>query len=281
MELRNINLVAMFDSLTQFHWQNQIDVSRILDELGNPRRIRLPHKLSLSLIIPAYNEAKRIAQTVGEARDYFARRNLSCEIIVSADGDDGTRELVAEMATRDPMLRVIGSVERRGKGYAIRQAVALVRGEIIGFLDADNKTPIDEFAKFEPYLGDGCEVVIGSRGMRGSQIERAQPLYRRLGSKGFGMFMHAVVGLPGIIDTQCGFKFFQRHVALDLFNRQKLDGYMFDVEILYLAQRAGYRIAQVPVRWHDDGDSRLVLLGGNIRNAVDIFRIRFGNSDAP
>jgi len=241
-------------------------------------RIRVPHKPSLSLIIPAYNEAKRIAQTVGEARDHFARRNLSCEIIVSADGDDGTRELVAEMAKTDPTLSVIGSPERRGKGHGIRQGVALARGDVIGFVDADNKTPIEEFAKFEPYLHEGYEVVIGSRALPESQIERAQPIHRRLGSKGFGVFMHAVVGLPGIIDTQCGFKFFQRSTALDLFSRQKIDGYMFDVEILYLAQQSGYRIAQVPVRWHDDGDSRLVLLGGNIRNAIDVLRIRFGDS---
>jgi dolichyl-phosphate beta-glucosyltransferase len=237
-----------------------------------------PH---ITLIMPAYNEAKRIAQTVSEARDYFARRGLTCEIIVSADGTDGTRELVAEMAKTDPNLKVIGSAERRGKGYGVRQGVRLARGEVIGFVDADNKTPIDEFDKFEPYLRDGYDVIIGSRGLRESRIERAQPLHRRLGSKGFALFMHAVVGLPGITDTQCGFKFFQRHVALDLFSRQKIDGYMFDVEILYLAQRAGYRIAQVPVRWRDDGDSRLVLLGGNIRNAVDVFRIRFGNSSAP
>jgi dolichyl-phosphate beta-glucosyltransferase len=237
-----------------------------------------PH---ITLIMPAYNEAKRIAQTVSEARDYFARRGLTCEIIVSADGTDGTRELVAEMAKTDPNLKVIGSAERRGKGYGVRQGVRLARGEVIGFVDADNKTPIDEFDKFEPYLRDGYDVIIGSRGLRESRIERAQPLHRRLGSKGFALFMHAVVGLPGITDTQCGFKFFQRHLALDLFSRQKIDGYMFDVEILYLARQSGYRIAQVPVRWRDDGDSRLVLLGGNIRNAVDVFRIRFGNSSAP
>jgi dolichyl-phosphate beta-glucosyltransferase len=112
--------------------------------------------------------------------------------------------------------------------------------------------------------------------MRESHIEQAQPAYRRLGSKGFSVFMHAVVGLHEIHDTQCGFKFFQRLAALDLFRRQKIDGYMFDVEILHLAKQAGYRIAQVPVRWHDDSDSRLALLSGNLRNVIDIFRIRFG-----
>lgn len=223
----------------------------------------------VSLILPAYNEIQRIAQTIREAQAYFERRRLACEIIVAADGDDGTRELAASMG-----LAVVGGVERRGKGRGIRQAVAMARGEVIGFVDADNKTPIDEFDKFEPWLAQGYEVVIGSRALSESRIERAQPLYRQVGSRGFSIFMHTVVGLPGIVDTQCGFKFFQRRVALDLFSRQRIDGYMFDVEILYLAQKAGYRIAQVPIRWRDDGDSRLVLLGGNIRNVIDIFRIR-------
>ena len=248
--------------------------------LGYSRSImsNLPY---ITLILPAYNEVSLIAQTIGEAKDFFKNRNHTCEIIVAADGDDGTRELVAEMARTDPALKVIGSVERQGKRYGIRRAVALAKGRIIGFVDADNKTPIDEFDKFEPLLREGCEVVIGSRGLQESRIERAQPLYRRLGSKGFALFMHTVVGLHDITDTQCGFKFFQHEVALNLFRRQRIDGYMFDVEILYLAKKAGYRIAQVPVRWRDDGDSRLQILRGNIRNAIDIFRIRLSGLSRP
>jgi dolichyl-phosphate beta-glucosyltransferase len=230
----------------------------------------------ISLIFPAYNEAQRIATTIAEAKHYFDARGLSCEIIVSADGTDGTREIVAEMARTDPALRVIGSVQRRGKGYGIRQAIPLTRGQIVGFADADNKTPIDQFDKVEPLL-HSYDIVIGSRGLKASSIEHPQPLHRRIGSKGFAIFMHLVVGLSDIVDTQCGFKYFQRPVALDLFSRQKIDGYMYDVEILYLARNAGYSIAQVPIRWRDDGDSRLQLFSGNMRNALDIFRIRFAS----
>ena len=236
---------------------------------------------SISLIIPVYNEVKWIAQTLCEAKGYFEQRRYPYEIIVSADGNDGTRELVAELAVNDPTLKVIGSIKRRGKGLGVRQGVALARGEIIGFVDADNKTPIDEFDKIAPWLQEGYEVVIGSRALRESRIERWQPWYRRLGSQGFGIFMHAVVGLKDITDTQCGFKFLQRRAALDLFSRQRIDGYMFDVEILYLAEKLGYRIAQVPIRWRDDADSRLMLVRGNIQNVRDIFRIRFQNSYEP
>ena len=227
----------------------------------------------ITLILPAYNEAGSIAATLDEVKAYFESRSLPHQIIVAADGDDGTRELVAERARTDPSVRVIGNVERRGKGYGIRQAMALAEGDIVGFADADNKTPIDEFDKFGPLFEQGYDLVIGSRAA-GAKIERPQPWYRRWGSRGFGVLMHAVVGLPDIRDTQCGFKFFKEPVARALFASQTIDGYMFDVEILYLARLAGYKIAQVPVRWRDDHDSRLQLLSGNLRNLRDVLRVR-------
>jgi dolichyl-phosphate beta-glucosyltransferase len=233
----------------------------------------------VSLILPAYNEARVIPTTIGDAARYFGSVNLTYEIIVAADGTDGTREVVRELSTANPALRAIGSEERRGKGLGIRNAVAIARGKVIGYADADNKVPIGEFEKFRPVLASGVEVAIGTR-RGGATIERAQPLYRQLGSKGFLYFMQTVVGLPGINDTQCGFKFFQHDCAKELFRRQKVDAYMFDVEILAIARRLGYRIEQVPVVWRDDADSRLNLVSGNLKNVRDIFKIglehRFG-----
>jgi dolichyl-phosphate beta-glucosyltransferase len=175
-------------------------------------------------------------------------------------------------------VRVIGSPERGGKGRGVREAMALARGNIAGYADADNKVPIEEFDKFRAWLsasqGPRYDVAIGSRSMQDSQIERRQPLYRQWGGKGFGLFMHAAVGLEGITDTQCGFKFFTRAAAREIFSRLQIDGYMFDVEILVVARRLGYAIQQVPIRWRDDGDSRLALVSGNLRNVIDIFRIR-------
>ncbi|MFI5178591.1 MAG: dolichyl-phosphate beta-glucosyltransferase [Vicinamibacterales bacterium] len=235
----------------------------------------------VTVVVPAFNEARSIVTTLGELRAYFEAKPYDYEIIVAADGTDGTREIVTGLARTATRLRVIGGPERRGKGRGIRQAVGMARGDVIGFVDADNKTPITEFDRFEPYLIDGWDVVLGSRGLRESRVERLQPWFRRLGSKGFGVFMHAAVGLNDIVDTQCGFKFFQRPVALDLFRRQRIDGYMFDVEILYLATKRGCRIAQVPVRWRDDGDSRLDLVRGNIRNFFDVLQIRFTHYENP
>jgi dolichyl-phosphate beta-glucosyltransferase len=169
---------------------------------------------------------------------------------------------------------VIGSHKRRGKGHGVREGVRLARGDVIGFVDADNKTPISEFDKFEIEFAGGSDLVIGSRGLQQSLVERPQPLYRRMGARVFARGMHAIVGLNHIVDTQCGFKFFRRAAADDEVGRQQIDGYMFDVEILHLATQAGYRIAQVPVRWRDDGDSRLQLVRGNLRNLIDLLRIR-------
>lgn len=236
----------------------------------------------LTLILPAYNEARTIAGTISEAVAYFNARNIGYEIIVAADGTDGTREAVARLASENPALRAIGHNERLGKGRGIREAVALAAGDFIGYADADNKVPIEEFDRIHPVLETGCPLVIGTRASTESKIERPQPLYRRIGSRGFSVFMQTVVGLRGIRDTQCGFKFFSRAAAKALFTAQKIDGYMFDVEILAIASRMGYRIQQVPIRWHDDADSRLELVAGNLRNVRDIFRIaltqRFGRT---
>jgi dolichyl-phosphate beta-glucosyltransferase len=234
----------------------------------------------ITLILPAYNEARVIPTTIGEAVRYFDSRRMSYQIIVAADGNDGTREIVRQMAESNPALSAIGNEQRSGKGLGIRNAVALATGTIIGYADADNKVPIDEFDKFRPVLAAGADVAIGTRRGEGVAIERAQPLYRRIGSRGFLWFMQTLVGLPGIKDTQCGFKFFRHDVAKELFRRQKIDAYMFDVEVLAIARRLGCRIEQVPVRWRDDADSRLDLVAGNLRNVRDIFRIglehRFG-----
>jgi glycosyltransferase involved in cell wall biosynthesis len=238
----------------------------------------MPAAPYLSLIIPAYNEVQSIRRTLSLVRAHLNRQPFPCEIIVAADGDDGTREAVAEMAREDPRLSVLGEPGRGGKGRGIRQGVTRARGHLIGFADADYKTPIEEMDKLLPWFCQGYDVVIGSRCLADSRVEVPQPLYRQLGSRAFALAMHCTVGLWDIHDTQCGFKFFRGSAARDLFGRQRIDGYMFDVEVLYLAQQSGYHIKEVGVRWRDDGDSRLDLVAGNWRNMLDILRIRFGRA---
>jgi dolichyl-phosphate beta-glucosyltransferase len=228
----------------------------------------------ISIVVPAYNEAARIATTLASMRTHLERRGVAYEIIVVADGNDGTREIVADLAARDTRLAVLGEAGRGGKGRGVRLGFARARGSVVGFVDADDKTPIEELDKLLPWLDQGYDIVIGSRGQADSRIEVSQPWYRRLGSRAFALLMHVATGLWDLRDTQCGFKFFRAQAARSLFSRQCIDGYMFDVEVLYLAARSGYRVKEVGVRWRDDGDSRLDLLSGNWRNLRDVLGIR-------
>lgn len=232
----------------------------------------------ISIILPAFNERMKIVSTIEQVHDYFSERGETFQIIVAADGEDGTREAARNFAEGRDHILVIGHHERVGKGRGIREAMSSATGENVGFMDADNKTPISEFEKFKPYLDSGCDLVIGSRALKESRIEREQCWYRRLGSKGFGVLVRNLLDLHGIQDTQCGFKFFKREVAYNIFRRQKVNGYMFDIEILYLALMLGYNIQQVPVRWQDDADSRLELFKGNLRNIIDVIKIRVKTS---
>jgi len=231
-------------------------------------------QVQISLLLPAYNEEKRIANTVTLAIRYFESKGLTFEVVVIADGTDRTRDIVAEMASGDPRIRLLGGEERRGKGYALRIGVRESRGRFIGFVDADNKTPIEQFSLFLPHLEAGIDIVMGTRRHPDARIERWQPWFRRIGSTVFGLFMHNIVGLKDIPDTQCGFKFFPRDVAKKLFSLSFVDGYIYDVEILFLARKLGYRIVQIPIRWSDDGDSRLGLVFQNMQNFWDVVRIR-------
>jgi len=227
----------------------------------------------LSVILPAYNEAASIGATLELAYAYLDGAGGDYEIIVSADGDDGTREIAQALGNARGHMKVLGSPGRHGKGRGVSAGVEAAQGHIIGFVDADNKTPIDELSKILPWFDADYDLVIGSRALSESAVTRRQPVYRVVGSRAFGIAMHVTTGLWQIHDTQCGFKFFRAAVAKDLFARQTVDGYMFDVEILAMAVKSGYRIKEVGIKWADDGDSRLDLVAGNWRNMIDLLKI--------
>lgn len=230
--------------------------------------------------MPAYNEAGAIRGALSAMRAFLDAQRYHYEVILASDGNDETPTIAYELARQWPNLILSLHAGRHGKGHGVRRGVALATGEVIGFVDADYKTPIEEVTTILPWLSDGFDLVIGSRALAESHIERRQPWYRRIGSRGFAVLMHGIVGLPDVRDTQCGFKFFTRRAARDIFARTRIDGYMCDIEILCLASHLGYRVKEVGIRWSDDGDSRLELVRGNLRNVMDLLRIRFG-TDLP
>jgi len=236
----------------------------------------------LSLVIPAFNEEKRLSLTLNSIYAYFMNEDFYWEVIVVDDGSSDQTSTVAESFKQViPSIQLIRNDANHGKGYSIRQGIAKARGSVIGFMDADYKTPIEEIEKFLPALVAGYDIVIGSRGLPGARTEYPVSWHRLIGSRVFGIIMHVIVGLRDISDTQCGFKFFRKEIALDLFARQILNGYMFDVEILYLAEKSGYSIKQIPIRWMFDPDSRLRLIRGNMANMLELFRIRMNHYPEP
>lgn len=233
-----------------------------------------PH---LSIVVPAYNEAKAIRRALSAMRSWLDARPWDYEVIVVADGDDGTGDIVREVATQWPQMQFSIEQERRGKGHALRRGMALAHGEIVGFLDGDYKTPIEEVEKLLPWLSRGFDVVVGSRALAESRIEIPARLHRRIGSRLFALGLRALIGLHHVRDTQCGFKFFDGVAAREIFDRVVIDGYMCDIEILWLAARLGFSVKEVGIVWRDDADSRLQLVRGNIRNFLELLRIRFGS----
>jgi glycosyltransferase involved in cell wall biosynthesis len=233
----------------------------------------MPTSPDLSLIVPAYREAERLAETLDAIVSYLERGPNTFEIIVAADGDDATRGEAERRARADPRIVLTGSPARRGKGRAVREGVALARGRLIGYLDGDGQVPVEELAKLLCWLEAGWDIAVGSRALPGSRIEGRRPLHRRVGSTVFGALVRRFCGLRALRDTQCGLKVFRAEVARELFARQRIDGYLFDVELLVHARARGYRTREVAIRWRADGDSRFDALSGSPRILLDLARI--------
>jgi dolichyl-phosphate beta-glucosyltransferase len=235
--------------------------------------------ISLSIVIPAYNERERLPPTLARILSYLGDRGLSAEILVCDDGStDGTAEVAGRLLQAQDGIpwQVLATPANEGKGAAVRRGVLAAGGELILFSDADLSTPIEEFEKLAAAVESGAKVAIGSRGRPDSEVEVSQPIHREMMGRIFNLIVRTVL-VPGICDTQCGFKLFRRDAARSLFKRAKANGLAFDVEILLLARRAGYRIAEVPVRWIDSPDSRVTLVGGSLSMLLDLARIRLRN----
>ncbi len=215
------------------------------------------HTPELSIVIPAYNEARRIGRALAAVREYAGQAASRWELIVVDDGSrDGTAEIVRGFEAPPLSVRLLINRTNRGKGHSVRQGMLAARGDVLLMCDADLSTPIEEVNKLRPWLDRGYDVVIGSRDLPDSRLDPPQPLLRRWLAWGFRAIRRHLL-LPALRDTQCGFKCFRREAAREIFSRQETNGWLFDCEVLGLADRLGYRIKEVGVVWSNDRDSRV------------------------
>lgn len=214
--------------------------------------------LDLSIIIPAYNEAGRIVPTLEDIDELLAASKLSYEIVVVDDGSsDRTVPTVLAVAATRPRVRLIATRPNRGKGAAVRRGMLAAGGHVRVMCDADGSMPATELpALFNPVATGRTDVAIGSRYASGARTEEAQPRWRRAWSRLCNWFIQRTV-VAGVADTQCGYKAFSAEAAEAAFSRATVDGWAFDLEILALADRLGFAIAEIPVRWSDDPSSRV------------------------
>ncbi len=229
----------------------------------------------LSVIIPAYNEEKRLPQTLLEIDQYLKKQNYEYEIIVVNDGSkDKTAEVVKNLIPEIKELKLIDNKKNHGKGYVVRQGLLEAKGKIRLFTDADNSTSIDQVEKIFPWIDKGFDVVIGSRDVKGAVLDPPQPLFRIFVGNVFNLMVQCIVGLWGIWDTQCGFKAFSSKAVNDILPRCRIDRWAFDPEILIIAKKLGYKIKEIPVVWKNDIHSK-VKFKSMVKMGIDLLRIRW------
>jgi dolichyl-phosphate beta-glucosyltransferase len=230
---------------------------------------------SLSVVVPAYNEERRLGPTLDRIATHLRSRGEPWELIVVDDGSkDGTREVAADAARRHEGVVLLPLPRNRGKGVAVRTGFVAARGRLVLFSDADLSTPIEDVAKLEAALArDGSAIAIGSRALPDSDVRVKQHRLRQLLGQGFNVLVRGLAGLKQH-DTQCGFKLFRRDECLPLFLAQRIDGFAFDAELLFLAQRTGLRVSEVPVTWVNSPDSRVHVLRDPLLMLKDLVRIR-------
>lgn len=234
-----------------------------------------PAPIEWSVVIPAYNEAERLPRYLGEIVQYFDGRGEPYELIVVDDAStDGTDGVVEDIRREHASVRVLRLDRNSGKGMAVRAGMLAARGRWRLFADADGATPIAELKRLEPTLAAGADIAIGSRVLVDPSVSVVTRPHRVFVGRIFNR-LRDQLGLRGIADSQCGFKAFRGTVADDLFVRLRTAGFGFDVELLLLAQRAGYRIAEVPVNWVDQAGSKVRVWSDGPRMLVEVVRARW------
>jgi len=231
-----------------------------------------------SFIVPAYNEAERLGTSLDRMQRYVAESRWDAEIIVVNDGSrDETAAVVKEFASRNPMIRLIENPGNRGKGYSVRHGMMTASGDFLLFTDADLSSPIEEAPKlFAPIESGAADVTIGSRYLQSELQTRKQPVHRRMLGRAFNFALRMILGLS-YVDTQCGFKAFSRNAVNTIFPEMKIERWGFDPEILFLAQRYGLRVAEVPVSWAHDHRSKISPIRDGTRMFGELMRVRMNS----
>lgn len=231
--------------------------------------------LTYSIVIPAYNESVRIRPTLHALLRHAQEQHWDAEILVVNDGSsDDTAQIVREYGRSHPQVLLVENPGNRGKGYSVRNGMLHARGDICLFTDADLSSPMTEAQKLFDAIEQGADIAIGSRWLRRELQTEPQPLYRQAFGRIFNLALRAILGLR-FADTQCGFKAFRRDAAQRIFPLQRIERWGFDPEILFLAQRAGMRVEEVPVLWAHSEGTRLHPLRDGIRMFGEVLRIRW------
>jgi len=233
----------------------------------------MPADPFLSVVIPCLNEETRLGLTLQKLTDYFRQKDYRWQVVVVDDGStDRTTEVPARFLSEDQRL-VLKNDGNRGKGYSVRRGVLAATGQYVLISDADLSTPIYEWERFQPHLEEGYDLVIGSRSLPDSNVVKRQAWYRQGMGRVFNRIIRFLV-VDDFIDTQCGFKAFRREVGVRLFETMRIDHFCFDVELLFLAKKAGLKILELPVEWHNSEDSRVRIFQDSSKMLWDAFRIR-------
>lgn len=228
----------------------------------------------LSVVIPAYNESHRIGETLKSIHNFLHRQTFEYEILVVNDGSrDNTSEVVNNLVSTVKNLRLIDNRENHGKGYVVKQGMLKATGDIRLFMDADNSTTIDQMMPMLPYFEEGYDVIIGSIEVPGAKINEHAQWYRRFVGHWSKLLIRFVANLWEIHDTQRGFKMFSDTAANRIFERQTLERFGFDIEIIALAKKYGFKIKELPVIWNNAGESK-VSLKSYIATFIDLFKVR-------
>lgn len=228
----------------------------------------------LSIVVPAWNEGKRIIRTLESIDAYLSSRNIRAEVLVVDDGsEDDMVDQIASIQSKMPYIKILSYAPNHGKGYATRYGVLRAQGDIVLFMDSDGSTSIDHFDAMQKKFNEGADVVISNRYLKESHIRVKQPWLRRLLSRSANKLIQVIL-LWGVTDTQNGFKAFTKEAAKSIFERVTIDRWGFDMEVLVIARKQGYTIAEIPVTWNNDADTRIKFAADSTQTLHDLIYIK-------